>query len=236
MATLRVPLSPLQAGERELPEEQARYVRRVHRLAVGDRFLAFDPEARLEAVAEILAGDRAVRVRLEPPRPARLVALRPLTVVQSLAKGTKVDDVVRDATELGATEVVVAVAERSVKRGGDPARWKRVAIEAARQCGRGDVPAVSGPTVLLELLALPLLAGTLGLCLHPGAEVSLSAELSRAASAPVTLLIGPEGGFSDAELSAAAAAGYRLVSLGPFVLRAETACAAVLGALLASRG
>jgi 16S rRNA (uracil1498-N3)-methyltransferase len=233
MATLRVPLSRLAAGERELDAEQARYVSHVHRLGAGDRLLLFDPEARLEAEAQIVACGRAVRLRLDEPRPATLVAHRPVTVIQSLAKGTKVDDVVRDATELGATAVLVAEARRSVKRGGDAKRWRRVAVEAARQCGRGDVPTVEGPLALEALLGRGLGPGVLGLCLHPEGDRALGEALAAAPGAPITLLIGPEGGFCDEELAAARAAGYQLVALGPFVLRAETACAAALGAVLA---
>ncbi len=237
MASLRVPLAALVEGEVLLPDDSAHYVRRVHRLGVGDRFEAFDPEARLEADAEIIAVAKRVRVRLSAVRPGRLLSLRSVTLVQSLAKGVKVDSVVRDATELGATRVVIARAERSVKRGGDARRWQRVAVEAARQCGRGDVPVVEGPRGLAEVLSPALAATELGYCLHPGSDASLGEALAEGLAgnpeAAVTLVIGPEGGLSDLELAAAAASGYRQVSLGPFVLRTETACAAALGAVLA---
>src|SRR5690606_5177225 len=114
---LRVPLDDLCAGERELPREAAHYVAKVHRLERGDRVVAFDPAARSEAEGEVLAVSGArVTVRLEAPRAATRVAVRSVTVIQSVAKGGKLDDVVRDATELGATRVVLALAARSVRR------------------------------------------------------------------------------------------------------------------------
>jgi len=228
---LRVPLSDLSSGERALPREQDRYVTRVHRLALGDRFLAFDPAARLEAEVEIVALAPA-RVVVGPPRAAELVATRSVTVVQCLAKGAKLDAVVRDATELGATRIVFAEAERSVpKADADKlARWRRIALEAARQCGRGDVPELLGPLSLVEALATH--REGLGLVLHPGADSKLGAALRKLeAGDAVTVVIGPEGGFAGDELAEATSAGYACASLGPFVVRTETACAAALGAI-----
>ncbi|MEZ4293526.1 MAG: RsmE family RNA methyltransferase [Polyangiaceae bacterium] len=122
-----------------------------------------------------------------------------MTLVQAVGKGDKMDAIVRDATELGATRVVPVVAERSVVRAEDvasrAARWRRIAIEAARQCGRGDAPRVDAPVVLGEALAgLPVETG-LGVCLVPGAAPGLGDALrGLAAGASVTIVVGPEGG------------------------------------------
>ena len=225
---LRVPLHGLADGERELDAAAARYVTRVHRLRRGDRFVAFDPEARLEADGEILESGRRVRVRLGLPRAATAVATRKITVLQASVTASKLDQVVRDATELGATEVVVIATERATR--GRNKRWERIAVEAARQAGRGDAPAISGPVPLSEALA----RSGVRLCLHPNAEESFLAALRGARpDAPVSVAIGPEGGFSDDEIALLREAGYRIVRLGRFVMRTETACAAVLGALAA---
>jgi 16S rRNA (uracil1498-N3)-methyltransferase len=228
--TLRVPVRGLAAGERALDAEAAHYVARVHRLRAGAAFVAFDPAACLEADAEVLALRPDVRVSLGEPRPAARVATRSLTVVQALAKGTKIDAIARDATELGATALVVVAAERSVKRAVDLARLERVVLEAARQCGRGDVPALSAHDALAA--ALTGVVG-LGVVLDPGAEESLGAVLARAGDAALALLIGPEGGLSEDELRLARVRGFVPARLGRFVLRTETACAAALGAVAA---
>src|SRR5207253_9049922 len=121
------------------------------------------------------------RLQLEEPRPASAVPARAVSVVQGAGKGTKIDDVLRDATELGATRFVVALCARSVKRpdAAAGARWRRVALEAARQCGRGDVPEVLGPLPFVEALAAAVAsvdggagpstdAAMARLLLHPG--------------------------------------------------------------------
>jgi len=219
-----------------LPAETARYVAAVHRLTVGDRFLAFDPESATEAEAEIVeVRGRSVRVAVAAPRAASVRPARRVTLIQATGKGDKMDAIVRDATELGATLLVPAVAMRSVSRpGGDKVkRWRRIAIEAARQCGRGDAPALEPPLPLLEAIAR--FARAPGACFVLDGDVHLSefvVPLTREAS--VTLLVGPEGGLEETEIAAAVAAGLQRVTLGPLVLRTETVCAAALGALLAA--
>ncbi len=243
---LRVPLAELEPGEVTLPAEAARYLVRVRRLVPGDRVIAFDPSSAREAEAELLAApsgpgaSRAARLRVGELRPASLRPTRELGLIQAVGKGRKLDAVVRDATELGATSIVPAIAERSVKRPADQAvqleRLRRVALEAARQSGRGDVPELRRAEPMLEALErhAPHGKDRLGLCLHPAAAQGLGSALrGLEPTTAVTVVVGPEGGLSTAELAKAASSGYRLVSLGSLVLRTETACAAALGALLA---
>ena len=231
---LRVPCDRIEPGATSLADEAARYVTRVHRMTVGDRFVLFDPRAAVEADAEISAIDRrAVRVVVSAPRPASIRPRRRVTLIQATGKGDKLDAIVRDATELGATRIVPALAERSVARPGRARaeRWRRIAVEAARQCGRGDAPAIDEPTALLE--ALGSLACP-GLCMDPGAARPIADAFAKLVAAPeLAIVVGPEGGLTEAELEAAAKAGLTRVTLGPLVLRTETVCAAVLGALLA---
>lgn len=245
---LRVPLAGLQAGVLELPADAARYVARVHRLRCGDRFVAFDPTEALEAEAELLAGPpdgagakgAGIWVRLGEPQDSSLCPTRRVTLLQALGKGSKLDGIVRDATELGATVLVPALAERSIKRPKKPGaqleRWRRVAVEAARQCGRGEVPQIEEIAPLLDAMSQhgPDRAGALGLCLHPNGAVQLRDALAELGpDQGVTVVVGPEGGLTPAELEHAQRCGYRSVRLGDFVLRTETVCAAVLGAIAA---
>ena len=149
--TVRAPISGLAEGERVLPAETSHYLCRVRRLGPGARFVGFDPDARKEADAEVVdASTAGARVKIGPVRPAQVVAGAGLILVYALAKGDKVDDVVRDATELGATRVIVTRTERAVvKATGERAkekldRWRRIAEQAARQCGRADPPSIHG--------------------------------------------------------------------------------------------
>lgn len=228
-----MPASGLAAGLHPLSRDAGRYVTQVRRLGPGARLLVFDPEARLEAEGVIESAGKEVLVRLEPPRPARLVPARQAVVVQCVSKADKLDQVVRDATELGATAIYPALSERSVAKRSTPAaleRLRRVAVEAARQCGRGDVPEIQPPRPLTEVLdAVP---EGLRLLLDPEASTVLGDVLAGSAAA-CTFVVGPEGGLAASEVSAAKERGFSPVRLGPFTLRTETVATAVLGALAA---
>ncbi|HEX4476076.1 MAG TPA: RsmE family RNA methyltransferase [Polyangiaceae bacterium] len=236
--TLRVPLAALRAGERVLPEAEARYVTRVHRLGVGDVFVAFDPEERLEADVELVHVGRDVVGRLGEPRAARRTARTPVTLLQALGKSDKPERVLRDATALGVEAVVFVETARSVVHLADRAegrrrRWRAIAVDAARQSGRGDVPEVTGPLSLPEALAVA--EGASGrICLSPEATSTFQEVLDGSPpDAHVALLVGPEGGFTTDEVSAAKAAGFTPASFGELVLRTETAAVAALGAIVA---
>lgn len=238
---IRAPLANLVGGERTLEPEPSHYLCRVLRLGVGDRFVAFDPEARTEADATVLVESASgARVVIAELRAARVVATAELVLVYALSKGDKVDDVVRDATELGATRVVVARTERAVVKLTDERardkldRWRRIVEQASRQCGRADPPLVDGVLDWRDALARASACAT-RLCLDPHATTPIGPDLLRASSenASIAFAIGPEGGLSPNEIDLARAAGFLPVSLGPFVLRTETVAAAVLGAVRA---
>jgi len=139
------------------------------------------------------------------------------------------DLLVQKTSELGVARIVPVVTERSVARpdaegaDGKRARWEKIAREAARQCGRADVPEVAAPTPLADALAAPDLPPR-RLALFEGERArSLRAELAETAPAPTALLVGPEGGLAPAEMAAARAAGFVPVGLGRLILRVETA-------------
>ncbi|HEX5101961.1 MAG TPA: RsmE family RNA methyltransferase [Polyangiaceae bacterium] len=237
--TVRVALEELREGEHPVTGDPARYLTRVLRLREGARFTAFDPAARVEAEATLLAVERErVLARFERPSPASVVGSGNVTLIQCAGKGDKVDEVVRAATALGAGRIVIATSERSVARGTATsersARLNTIALDAARQSGRGDLPLIEGPLVLADLLGAARENTALKLCLEPTAERPFGQALGERGGRPLVVLIGPEGGFSDAERDAAEHAGFALVRLGALVLRTELAAVAVLGALLAT--
>ena len=147
----------------------------------------------------------------------------------ALSRGDKGDWIVQKGTELGVSRLVPWQAERSVVRlepgraGERARRWRRIAEEAARQCGRSDVPEVAVPGTLAQALEAP--HGFERLAFHAGAGAPL-AEAVRPGGAGFLAVLGPEGGLSDREVTACLEAGCRLASLGPRVLRAETAAVA----------
>lgn len=231
MRKVRVPLADLAEGDRTLAPDAAHYIGDVLRLGPGAHFVAFDPTTHQEAEAEVVT---RTSIRVSALGEGRVVAIAPLVVVYALAKGDKIDATIRDATELGATRIVLAETARAVVKATERiekkrARWTKIAEEAARQCGRADPPEVLGPLPWEEALAA---AGTVtGYCLDPHATEPLGLSLPSAVGAPLAFAIGPEGGLTAEEIEVAAAAGFRPVTLGPFVLRTETVTAAVLGAV-----
>jgi 16S rRNA (uracil1498-N3)-methyltransferase len=236
---VRVAVSGIEPGERRLDGDAAHYLTHVHRLARGEAFVAFDPAARLESAGEIVRVDReAVIVRLGESEPARAVPPFEVTLVQCAGKGDRVDDVVRSTTALGVGAIVVAESSRSVVRvESDRAqkkreRWRAIALDAARQSGRGDVPDIDGPRPLADALSSLRDRPATKLCLDPRAATTFS-NLSTKEPFAFVLLVGPEGGLTDDELTLADRTGFARARLGPFVLRTELAATAALATLLA---
>jgi len=227
----RAPLSPLAAGEQQLPKELGGYLVRVLRLRAGDAFVLFDPDTATEADAELLR-DVPALARVGEPRAVARSSARDVTLLQGLAKGDKPEQVARAAVALGARRVTFVRTERSVP--GAELRLERVRavmLDAARQCGRGDLPELGGPA---DLSAAASAASGLLLLLDPNATQSL-VEVMRvtARDRAVTLAIGPEGGFSAEEARALLDAGFEPVRLSAFVLRTELAAVAALAVVAA---
>lgn len=229
----RVHLPPerIEAGRAALTEAARHYLRDVLRLAPGDEVELFDGRgaawpARLEPGLEWLS--LGPRRDAAPGGPA-------LHLLFALAKGEKSELVVQKATELGAARLAPFAAARSVVRldeakGAERAvRWRRIAEEAARQCGRADVPEVAAPASLAAALAA-VPAGFRLLVLHGEGGAPLGA-LGLEGAPGVAAVVGPEGGLDEQELAACRAAGALTATLGPRTLRAETAAIAVVALL-----
>lgn len=226
----------LAAGQSlELPAGAARHVQ-VLRLQPGARITLFNGEGgEFEAVIERM-GRSDVAVRVESHDPVEREAPREVHLAVSMPANERMDWLVEKATELGAASIQPLMAERSVLRlSGERAQkkqahWQAIAVSACEQCGRNRVPRVHEVAELRAWLARAALptATRLLLSLHPQAVALRDAA---AGSGGILLLTGPEGGWSDAEEGAAAGAGFRPVTLGARVLRAETASLAALAVL-----
>lgn len=229
-----MPVSSLAAGVLRLDEGTSRYIVRVHRLRVGAPLLVFDPDAALEADA-VLLSDRLpeVTIQVAAPRPTTARPARRVTLLQAVGKADKPEQVVRDATVLGAGRVVFVETERCVARAagsGKRSREHRVAVEAARQARRGDLPELLGPLSLSA--ALEMCAGAsrkVVACWHPSAAPLLRLLDGWTEQEELVLLVGPEGGLAETEIERALAAEFRAATLGQFVLRTETAATVALG-------
>ncbi len=227
-----------------LPAQAATHVTKVLRLRVGAALTLFDGRGgEWRSCIERVAGG-TVTVRPVAHQPVERESPLRVTLLQALARGEKMDWVLQKATELGVARVVPVATERSVVQlDGERAErrlehWQAVVASACEQCGRNRLPEVLAPCSFEAACAPPATpAAGLRLVLAPGAGAALAAVASpvcpdgTAGAREVALLIGPEGGLTDAELHSAAQAGFVAVSLGPRVLRTETAAIAALGVL-----
>lgn len=235
-------LAPLPAPEIDtlrVDGERLHYLTRVLRLTPGAGLQVFDGAGHVRAATlERIEPDHAW-LKLGEPITAAQGA--PITIVQAMPKGEKLEWILQKGTELGAAGFVLADSRRAVVKL-DPRkaddrlkRWRKIVEEAARQCGRADVPSVDGPVPLVDC-ARGLPTGTRVLILdEEERQTRLATELARD-DAPVALVIGPEGGLDREEVQALVSRGATPVTLGVRVLRTETASVAALAVALHVRG
>lgn len=234
-----VPLAP--DADLPLPRDAAQHALRVLRLQAGDFVTLFNGDGRQYPARLVTADPRAASVHMETVEaPARESPLR-VTLLQSLARGEKMDWIIQKATELGAARILPVTSERSeVRLDGTRSEkrldhWRLVAIAACEQCGRNVVPEISAPGSLEACLAAHPQAGAeVRWMLHPGGTARL--RNSGSIATDVMLAVGPEGGFGDDDLAVLRHAGFEALALGPRILRTETAGLAAMAALQAVQG
>ena len=226
----------------DLPEDEAEHLVRVLRLGVGDQVDVFDGRGGLWRAEVVHASKRSAAVRpLEALKPARELRV-PVTLVMSVLKGDKMDDVVRDAVMLGVAAIQPVVSERAetsmaaMARSNRIARWERIAVSSAKQSARAVVPPVHH--------AMPLdwywnenVSASRVMCVEPTAAIGdvVNVQDMPKASA-VHIIVGPEGGWSVTEVAAAHETGAILMSLGSRTLRADAVPLIAMTALLTTWG
>jgi 16S rRNA (uracil1498-N3)-methyltransferase len=203
---------------------------RVLRAKVGDSITVFNGTG-LEAQGRILeVTDLQMTVQLEPATASNLEPPQAITLAIALLKADKLSDVVRSATELGVSSIQLLITQHSeVKEIGSQKleRLRRIATEAAKQCQRNIIPSVLEPIALRDLNAPGMVA-------HPHSSVLPRDAITW--DAPITVICGPEGGFSSAEIALLEQKGIIRVTLGKRILRAETAALALVSSLTAAEG
>ncbi|MBI3998169.1 MAG: 16S rRNA (uracil(1498)-N(3))-methyltransferase [Armatimonadetes bacterium] len=237
MAGLRrffVPPDALDRDEIAFARREAHHIARVLRLEAGDRVVAFDGTREAEVVLREVSASGVRARRMSPPRASR----RPVEIalLQGIARGPRMDLIVRMGTEIGLAGVHPVLTERALPHPGPArvARWRRIAQEAAKQCGRADLPDIHNPVPLADALAQ---MGPVDLLVVPWEEERrpIGYVVAGRLFASAAILIGPEGGLTADEVSAVRAAGGETVSLGPLILRTETAGIVTAAMLLYER-
>ena len=229
-------ISPEQVIDQHIAisNEDVRHIAAVLRMKIGDELLLCDGQGAEYLVTIDRINKTEVRTGIVS-RSKRDIRLPRITLGQGLPKSDKMDWIVQKATELGATDIVPLVTERTIVKVKDEekrvSRWQKIGREAAMQSNRPDIPKVRAiqrfDNYLQTLAPVP---GTL--LLFPweeGTEPIKHVLRQSPGMQNIIVLIGPEGGFSPAEAGMAKDRGFHAVSLGPNILRTETAAIAVLG-------
>ena len=215
----------------ELAAEVQHHLTKVLRQPAGSLFELFDGHGRI-ARCRLAEDNRQAKIE-------ELFCFAPPSVeielIQGLAKGEKLDLVLQKGCELGVNRFILSSTERSIlkivanKEASRMQRWQKITQEACRQCGQPFVPGIDYSNSLPE--ALDFAEGELRLMLWEEASLPLKELLPESPPRRISLLVGPEGGFSAKEAGLAQAAGFQAVRLGPRILRTETAGLAILSIL-----
>ncbi|MBD3379476.1 MAG: 16S rRNA (uracil(1498)-N(3))-methyltransferase [Candidatus Omnitrophica bacterium] len=239
MSRFYVPRENIKGDRITVSGEEAHHMIDVMRIREGDEVVVFDGTGREYSglVSRVEARLKEAEIKVMGISEDHQEPAITVTLAQAIPKKDKMDYLVQKATELGVSEIIPVVTERTVVRPAKASssrktdRWRKICLGAAKQCGRCDVPEVRdivGFDPLTELFTS--FDNVFFACLGQGAA-PLKKALDRPLSGKVMLVIGPEGGFSPAEISRAGKAGCDLVSLGRRVLKSDTAGLYVLSVM-----
>lgn len=222
----------------ELPSGLAHHALRVLRLRPGTIISLFDGTGG-EYAATLQSDGKTDWADTADFNPIERELAGHITLLQGMASGDKMDWIVEKAVEMGVTRIVPIAAQRSVLQLNGPRlekrlqHWQRIAMAASEQCGRNQLMIVDTPTTLAQ--ALPTVSADVVLLCHPGDGHTLAQSLS-ASTQQIAMLVGPEGGWNEAELACAHRSGAIPLVLGPRVLRTETAAIALTAAICTEMG
>lgn len=218
-----------------LEGEKARYLGKVLRLEAGAEFILFNGRGGEYPARVERSRPDAVEARVGAYVAAERESPLHITLVQGLSRSERMDFTVQKAVELGVHAIVPVTTERSVVRLNDARRarrlehWRGIALNACQQCGRTRLPRIEAIASLDQWLERRCsLQAAAGFVLSPDAELSAR---DLAPGENVVLLVGAEGGFSEAEMTRVKRSGFEPLALGPRILRTETAALAALTAL-----
>jgi len=219
----------------ELSGDRARYLSKVLRSRVGDAVSLFNGDGPEWPATITAIGKQSVVLQLADAVETKTEATLKTHLVQGVSRGERMDFVVQKATELGVKRITPVLTEYGVvklnKERAEKRRshWQNIANSACEQSGRTRPPLIDAPLALKNWFGASRAAVDQQIILAPHAEVALSSLPQPATK--ICVLVGPEGGFSDAEYEDAAIAGFSAVSLGPRILRTETAALAALAVM-----
>ena len=218
--------------------DDAKHIAKVLRMKAGEKLVACDCQGRDYDCVISEVCDKQVELTVEKVYPSETEPSVKVTLYQAMPKSDKMELIIQKAVELGVSAIVPVQTKRCVSRPDAKSmakkleRYNRIALEAAKQCGRGYIPQVN-PTVSFDEALKRAAACDLGIFCYEGEEENSLKTLLREnpAATTISVLIGSEGGFSIGEVGAAIEKGMKSVSLGKRILRTETASSFVLSCI-----
>ncbi len=238
MIRIFLPQEQLRSDNISITGDKARYLSIVLRSKPGDTITVLDGNGFKYECAVTEVHKKEVSAKLIKKIPYSVESPLSITLAQGIAKGDKMDFIIQKSTELGVGKITPLITERSqVRHTAKIQRWRKIALSASRQSGRYKIPEIDEPVGLREFLSgqSPHMenAGDGGYCGIIFSEEHEKRNLKKVLSSlkntgNITLLIGPEGGFSKEETADAVKTGFIPASLGPRILRTETAPVAAI--------
>ena len=221
-----------------LTDDEAWHAVKVLRLKIGSEIEVVSPDGQAARVC--ITGLNVGEVVVELQELVNRVSEPPIqiTLAQSLSKGDKFDYIVQKSVELGVHRIIPLLTEHCVvkydaaKQQQKTSRWQKIASEAAKQCRRTVVPIVQELTDFEEFLANLAATSTVLLFYEQEDQLGVKQILQQSKGSSFVLIVGPEGGFSKNEVAVAIKRGAHIVSLGPRILRTETAATAALAVVM----
>ena len=221
----RITITPSQVHDNQiaLTTEQRHYLTHVIRLRTGDEFEAIDGTGSCYLAAITAPGAQIMRIAITLSQELT----QPITLICALPKGNNFDDLVRACTELGVTKIIPAISDRTLLNPSPQKlqRWRKIAQEAAEQSEQLVVPTIEEPQALKTIFEELVDPAYKYLCEARGEHPHLltSIQSTESIDMPIIIAIGPEGGWTDAEVALAIGHDFQLVSLGARILRTITA-------------
>lgn len=207
----------------EIRDDDVRHINKVLRLKPGDNIILFDNVGNEYKSVILNIGKQVVETRIVSKWNVNRESPVNITLMQALTKGDKMDLIVQKATELGVQRIVPVVTERSeVRNTRKIDRWQKIADESIKQCARNKSPIVLGEQIFEH--AVDKYSSDLNILFYEKHDQTNLNDLEKKNLSPgsISILIGPEGGFTESEVSYARNSGYTILNLGPRILRSET--------------
>lgn len=218
-----------------LSPEDSKHISKALRMKTGEKLTVCNGTGMdFECEIDSICGD-SVCVRVLSQKPSETEADVDITIYQALPKSDKMDGIVQRAVELGAVKIVPMLSERCVSRPdgkaceGKVKRWNKIALEAAMQCGRGIIPTVAPVCSFKQ--AIKEMSADVVIMFYEGGGLPIR-EMPIKKGQKIAVIVGPEGGFEQSEVDFAKETGAVIGSLGPRILRTQTASLAATAAIM----